>query len=238
MTETSAMTETHASEMLRALTAGEAERLKVSGLQHAPFDDHLIHIDLSDIDLALMPQPRLIDRGHGLMYDRLRDITWLQDTNYARSSGADKDGQMTWDAAMSWVSKLNYRGIKGWRLPTAFNRDRSGPCIGDDCHESELGHMVHDLFGHASPGLQLLNFTPFSIFWTSTEASPTDAFGFKMALSRQGPLPKNPWDLGGGSGGMALADEIRAWPVHDGDVGSRLHRVIALPRRWKAKLWR
>ena len=50
-------------------------------------------------------------------------------------------------------------------------------------------------------------------------------------------LPKNPWDTGG-LGQMALADEIRAWPVHDGDVGSRLHRVIALPRRWKAKLWR
>jgi hypothetical protein len=228
------MTETRPSDMLRALTVREAGALKISGLQHAPFDDHLIHIDLSDIDLSLMPQPRLIDRGHGLMYDRLRDITWLQDTNYARSSGADGDGQMTWDQAMSWVRRLEYRGIKGWRLPTAYNRDGSGPCIGDHCHKSELGHMVHDLFGHASPGLQLLNFTPYSIFWTSTEAGPDMAYGFKMSLSRQGPLPKNPWNVDG-VGPMPLADEIRAWPVHDGDVGSRLHRVIDLPRRWKAK---
>ena len=41
--------------------------------------------------------PLLIDRGHGLLYDVERDLTWLQDTNYARTAGHSPDGQMTWD---------------------------------------------------------------------------------------------------------------------------------------------
>ncbi|MCA1658590.1 MAG: DUF1566 domain-containing protein, partial [Verrucomicrobiaceae bacterium] len=86
--------------------------------------------------------PLLIDRGRGLLYDVERNLTWLQDTNYAKTSGRCADGQMTWDDAKLWVARLNYRGITGWRLPTARNPDGSGPCIGDNCRDSELGHLV------------------------------------------------------------------------------------------------
>jgi hypothetical protein len=86
--------------------------------------------------------PLLIDRGRGLLYDVERNLTWLQDTNYARTIGRSPDGQMTWDNAKAWVARLNYRGITGWRLPTALNQDGSGPCVGDNCGESELGHLV------------------------------------------------------------------------------------------------
>src|SRR3954451_14033182 len=65
--------------------------------------------------------PLLIDRGRGFLYDVERDLTWLQDTNYARTSGHSRDGQMTWDHAKAWVARLNYRGVTGWRLPTALN---------------------------------------------------------------------------------------------------------------------
>jgi hypothetical protein len=71
--------------------------------------------------------PLLIDRGRGLLYDVERDLTWLQDTNYAKTSGHSPDGQITWDNAKRWVARLNYRGITGWRLPTALNPDGSGP---------------------------------------------------------------------------------------------------------------
>ena len=84
-------------------------------------------------DLLRLPQPPLIDRGFGLIYDVERDITWLQDANYAKTLRRSPDGQMTWDDAMRWVAALNYRGIRGWRLPTALNRDGSGPCVGHDC---------------------------------------------------------------------------------------------------------
>jgi hypothetical protein len=181
--------------------------------------------------------PLLIDRGRGLLYDVERDLTWLHDTNYARTLGAAADGQMTWDNARNWVARLNYRGITGWRLPTALNPDGSGPCLGDNCRESELGHLVFTAFARPSPGLRLINWQPFSIYWTSTEAPPSEAFAFKMTGLKQGPLAKDPWRVDPALGGaVPLADFVLTWPVHDGDVGAGFFRrliqtLISLMRR-------
>lgn len=165
--------------------------------------------------------PLLIDRGRGFLYDVERDLTWLQDTNYARTTGRSPDGQMTWDEAKAWVARLNYRGIRGWRLPTALNQNGTGPCIGDNCRESELGHLVFTAFQRKSPGLQLLNWQPFSIYWSSTEVSATEAFAFKMTGLKQGRLAKNPWAVDPALGGaVPLTDLVLTWPVHDGDVAA------------------
>ena len=165
--------------------------------------------------------PLLIDRGRGFLYDVERDLTWLQDTNYARTTGRSPDGQMTWDDAKAWVADLKYRGIKGWRLPTALNENGTGPCIGDNCRESELGHLVFTAFQRKSPGLQLLNWQPFSIYWSSSEASATEAFAFKMSGLKQGHLAKDPWAVDPVLGGaVPLADLVLTWPVHDGDVAA------------------
>lgn len=71
----------------------------------------------------------LIDRGGGLIYDDVLDITWLQDTNYAlndpNASAEARDGMMIWYEANAWVDSLSYydevRGVAydDWRLPTA-----------------------------------------------------------------------------------------------------------------------
>lgn len=75
---------------------------------------------------AQASQATLIDRGGGLIYDTVLNVTWLQDTNYAETSGAvtsGPDGLMTWSEAMSWASSLTYydsvRGVEltGWHLP-------------------------------------------------------------------------------------------------------------------------
>ena len=64
----------------------------------------------------------LIDRGGGLIYDDVLDVTWLQDANYAVSSGywdaLDKTGYsdwslnhpgtMIWNDAMDWADGLEY----------------------------------------------------------------------------------------------------------------------------------
>lgn len=169
----------------------------------------------------------LIDRGHGLLYDVERDLTWLQDTNYAKTIGHSVDGQMTWNDAKRWVAHLNYRGITGWRLPTALNQDGSGPCIGDNCRESELGHLVFTAFGRPSRGLRLINWQSFSIYWTSTEASASEAFAFKMTGLKQGRLAKNPWMVDPALGGaIPLADLVLTWPVHDGDVAAGFFRRL------------
>ncbi|WP_442498540.1 hypothetical protein [Methylobacter sp. sgz302048] len=58
----------------------------------------------------------LIDRGNGLLYDDMLDITWLQDANYAKTSGYDVDGKMEWSRATAWADNLVYGGYSDWRL--------------------------------------------------------------------------------------------------------------------------
>ena len=38
----------------------------------------------------------VIDRGTGMIYDTELGITWLQDADYAQTSGYDSDGRVTW----------------------------------------------------------------------------------------------------------------------------------------------
>ena len=53
-----------------------------------------------------------------MIYDDDLDITWLQDANYAQTSGHDADGRMSWDNAVAWADGLSYEGYNDWRLPT------------------------------------------------------------------------------------------------------------------------
>ena len=65
----------------------------------------------------------LFDRGGGLIYESTLNVTFMQDTNYARTSGFDSDGNMNWNTAMSWASSVTYYDsvrnvtLGGWRLP-------------------------------------------------------------------------------------------------------------------------
>jgi hypothetical protein len=67
-------------------------------------------------------QAALIDRGGGMLYDTVLNVTWLQDANYAKTSGYDADGLMTWSQANTWASNLEYHDsvrnqeLIGWRL--------------------------------------------------------------------------------------------------------------------------
>lgn len=66
----------------------------------------------------------LHDRGGGLVYDDVLDVTWLQDANYARTSGFDADGRMSWSQSTEWVEQLSiFDSVRNtvlddWRLPT------------------------------------------------------------------------------------------------------------------------
>src|SRR5215510_7818060 len=61
--------------------------------------------------LPCLSYAALYDRGGGLIYDSVLNITWLQDASLAGSP-------MHWNDAEAWVSGLTYDGIGGWRLPT------------------------------------------------------------------------------------------------------------------------
>jgi hypothetical protein len=171
-------------------------------------------------DIFRLPQPPLIDRGFGLIYDTGRGITWLQDMNYAKTVGRSADGQLTWPAAMAWVSSLNYRGIRRWRLPTALNRDGSGPVIGNNCIGSELGHLYLDIFATHPNIVTLRNGTIPCIYWTSTQASPEEAYAIDLFTFRQGTLWKDPFQQRSSS--VPLSGPVLSWPVHDGDVAAAL----------------
>ena len=55
------------------------------------------------LSVSLSANAALYDRGNGLIYDDVLDITWLQDANYAQTSGYDTDGRMTWIEAKAWA---------------------------------------------------------------------------------------------------------------------------------------
>jgi hypothetical protein len=73
---------------------------------------------------VLQAQAALVDRGGGMLYDDGLKVTWLQDANYAKTSGycntagncLDTVGRMTWTQATTWANNLVYGGYSDWRL--------------------------------------------------------------------------------------------------------------------------
>ena len=61
--------------------------------------------------IALASHAELIDRGNGLIYDSVQDLTWTQD---AGMSGY----RTSWDDAMAWAANLEFGAYSDWRLPT------------------------------------------------------------------------------------------------------------------------
>lgn len=102
----------------------------------------------------------LINRGNGMIYDDVLDITWLQDTNFAQTSGYDSDGRMNWYEASRWAENLVYGGYDDWRLPTLdenvdgnnyFNGGDKGEGYNiTDPNASEMGYMYYVNLGNLS----------------------------------------------------------------------------------------
>lgn len=106
--------------------------------------------------LAHDTQAALIDRGNGMLYDNVLNITWLQDANLFKTqyeadnsimtwwigqSVADSPfqshtisagdfntstGAMNWYGAQFWANNLTYGGYDDWRLPTIIDTGNSG----------------------------------------------------------------------------------------------------------------
>ena len=167
-------------------------------------------------------QAALHDRGGGFIYDDVLDVTWLQDANYAKTSGYDADGLMIWQEATDWAANLGvYDSIRNtayddWRLPVSdfcFNLS--------DCTDSEMGHLYYiDLGGVAHVDLATTHNDNYQLFhniqnpfdaghWSSTVASTypsVTAWAFDMDNGIQS---KN-----------AVTGYLYAWAVRDGDVAA------------------
>lgn len=95
----------------------------------------------------------LIDRGGGLIYDSDQDVTWLQDANYAQTSGYDSDGRMNWCEAVAWADQLVYGGYDDWRLPTTMDEPQEWgydgtTTVGYSITTSEMGYMYYENLGN------------------------------------------------------------------------------------------
>ena len=165
----------------------------------------------------------LIDRGNGLIYDDALNITWLQDANYAQTSGFDADGLMDWNTAKSWADNLVYQGFSDWRLPYISVAAGAGPFTGSPvhcgtatelaCRDNELGYMYYQNLNGVGDnktgnqvgdgGVTLNNIRP--IYWSGTEFSSLGAWVVDF-FGGQGPGDKR--------NDVAFA----AWAVRPGDV--------------------
>lgn len=172
--------------------------------------------------VAVPADATLFNRGGGLIYDSDLNITWLQDANYAYTSGYDADGRMTWYDAMTWADSLVYGGFSDWRLPKAlavnqsyypFSFDGSTGYGYNVTTGSEMGHLYYTELGNngalatdgtdSPPGWGLKNTRPFTNlqpyeYWSGTESTDTNwAWDFSFYSGGQFADPKAYDDLYG-----------------------------------------
>lgn len=174
----------------------------------------------------------LFDRGGGLIYDSVLNITWLQDANYSETSGFDADGQMNWADAKAWAAGLSYfdsvRNVTytDWRLPLASvtageggNVSRfttipeSAPACTSEvaCRDNELAYMFYynmgGTYGFIKSGNQVADgvnlYNIQDVQWTGTGCDANCAWILEMIGRNNVANPGGEW---------------ASWAVRPGDV--------------------
>jgi hypothetical protein len=165
----------------------------------------------------------LFDRGGGLIYCDVLDITLLQDAYYARTS------QFTWPDAMNWAENFYYydsvRDVtwSNWRLPSAYNQDGSGPDLGLNVTGSEMGHIYYIELGNTSGdgyNSGFYNSGPF--FNVQLPSNNSNSFEYWLETIMPGTMggsyPGTFSFYRGGQGYDGAECINNVWPVMDGDV--------------------
>jgi hypothetical protein len=170
---------------------------------------------------------QLFDRGGGLIYDFDRNITWLADANYAKTSGYDADGRMNWSTANTWAANLVYHDsvrnvdYSDWRLPTALDQTGIYPCEGYNCIGSEMGHLFHTEGGLAMVNnieQSILSSTTLDDYFTNMQAS---WYWSSTVYDPSLPPYNSAWvfdNFNGYQYGSSQSNEFYAWAVRPGDV--------------------
>ncbi len=165
----------------------------------------------------------LFDRGGGLIYDDVLNVTWMQDALYGQTLGVP-NGAFNHVNALDFAANLSYYDSvrdtywDDWRLPQVFT-----PVAGYDTTglSSELAYMYYINLGYAPeythnrnmPEPTSSNYNPFinltyRAYWSET---PGNRSGTAWALH----FHFGSQELGG------AGDLSRVWLVRDGDVAAR-----------------
>ena len=205
---------------------------------------------LALVGLALIPitgNAILYDRGNGLIYDDVLNITWLQDANYAYTSGyaaanalgaiesssinIQADGRMGWDAAKTWVAQLSYGGFDDWRLPTANLINASNPCDANDgsCDygynntTGELGHMFYSNLGNSAFNSITNNMSFIDATSGDHSVSFVNVQSDKYWYGEEFSNSQDAWSFDASDGDQSddsKVDSSYAWAVRDGDISA------------------
>ena len=167
----------------------------------------IISLALLICGFTVSSQAALYNRGGGLIYDDVLDITWLADADYAVTSEYDDDGLMNWSDAVEWADTLEYAKYDDWRLP-----DITIPCEGIiGCTvTSEFGYLFYVELGGA-PGEPISG--DISYFTGIREG----AYWLQRTFP---PNPKYAVDFDFSWGGPGVSPKIReayVWAVREGD---------------------
>ena len=207
-------------------------------------------------------QALLVDRGSGMLYDTVLNVTWLQDANYAKTSGYDADGRMNWTQANTWANNLNYGGYSsGWRLarntpvngtPSGWNHSYSPNGSTDYGYNitstfSELSYMYYvnlGLKGAANPDGS--NQPDFGVHGNGTTDGQKDVGLVKNLQSdvywsgtAYAPWPADyAWSFHTYHGGQYIHNQsggLFAWAVRPGDVTVA---AVPVPGSVALRCWR
>lgn len=108
----------------------------------------------------------LIDNGDGTITDTDTNLMWLQDVNYAMTSGYDADGLMFLNDANVWAENLVFAGYDDWRLPSLNGLYCGGmnACLGSELGDLYYSSLEYDLGGADKSG-PFIGLTDWSEFW-------------------------------------------------------------------------
>jgi hypothetical protein len=173
-------------------------------------------------------QAALHDRGNGLIYDDVQNITLMQQATA---------GLMTWLDANAWMNNLSYEGYNDWRLPSGKIMMPINPCFsfGGTCDigylntNSELGYMyyvylggvaIYDPDGNLQPGYGLST-TSFIDPATGTIVSfiniKADTYWLLEPNLNASESAYNFSMIGGYQAAGGTGNRYHVWPVRDGD---------------------
>jgi hypothetical protein len=176
----------------------------------------------------------LFDRGNGMIYDDVLNITWLQNVSPTTAT-------LEWDFGRQWAASLTHSGYSDWRLPKAlpvngstynfFTTSYNGTTdqgYNITSVNSELAYMFHVNLGNPSwkdtsgieqvPfGTSLVNTGPFLNLRAGRYLTETTAF-----ICTTGACSSSRhvyFDTSIGFQGTAVkGSKMYFWAVRDGDV--------------------